>query len=333
MARGVSVLQSGVTVASALARAQLLGKRTPLFVGWNITFHCNLRCEYCYSPYLKYPELKTAGVIDGLNELHRLGMRYLTFSGGEPLLRNDIGEVVRHAKGLGVTTFISTNGSLLARRIDDVAEVDRLTISLDGPSEVHNQVRGAGAFEDAVVAVKLARSREIPVALTCVLSKHNLDSIDAVLDVAREHGSMVMFQPATLWLDSSDKPNPIAPEPGPYREAVSRLMALKRAGAPITNSLAGLRVLMHWPDPVRVRTFAGLLCCTVEPDGKVLSSHLTEAGSLVKEHRLGKTLAEEFASSSVFTHTDQPWCGPILEMDLILSGQPGAVWNAVRMQG
>lgn len=319
-------------VGGAVARARLLRRRTPLLVSWNLTFHCNLRCEYCYSPYLKYPEMKTPEVLAGIDEMHALGMRYVTFSGGEPLLRNDIGEIVRHAKARGITTFISTNGALLPRRIDDVAAVDRLTFSLDGPEEVHDRVRGEGAYAGAVAALALARSRGISAALTCTLSKHNLDTTDHVLDLAREHGSMVMFQPATLWLDSSDKPNPIAPEPGPYRAAIARLIERKQAGAPITNSVSGLRMLSRWPDPVRVRTTAGMLSCTVEPDGKILSSHLTQAGTLVAARREGKTLREEFAAAPALDYTDQPWCGPILELDLILAAHPGALVNALRMQ-
>lgn len=333
MAGGLQVLQTAFGAAGAFARARLLGRRVPFLVSWNLTFHCNLRCAYCYSPYLKYPELKTPELLAGIDEMHALGMRYVTFSGGEPLLRNDIGEIVRHCKRRGITTFISTNGALLPRRIDQVAGVDRLTISLDGPAEIHDAVRGAGAFEAAVGAVRLARSRGIPVALTCVLSQRNLDAADAVLEIAREHGSMVMFQPATLWLDSSDKPNPIAPEASAYRAVIRALIEKKRAGAPITNSLAGLRLLLHWPEPVRIRSTAGLITCTVEPDGKVLSSHLTQAGMLSSVRRNGKTLAEEFAAATPLGHTDQPWCGPILELDLIFAGHPGAILNAVRMQG
>jgi MoaA/NifB/PqqE/SkfB family radical SAM enzyme len=333
MAGGIQLLQTAFGTAGAFARARLLRRRVPFLVSWNLTFHCNLRCTYCYSPYLKYPEMKTPELLAGIDEMYALGMRYVTFSGGEPLLRNDIGEIVRHCKQRGITTFISTNGALLPRRIDQIAGVDRLTISLDGPAAVHDAVRGEGAFDAAIAAVRLARGRGIPVALTCVLSRHNLEATDAVLAIAAEHGSMVMFQPATLWLDSSDKPNPIAPEPEAYRAVVRHLIDRKRAGAPITNSLAGLRLLLHWPEPVRIRSTAGMITCTVEPDGKVLSSHLTQAGSLGSVRRNGKTLAEEFASARPLEYTDQPWCGPILELDLIFAGHPGAILNAIRMQG
>lgn len=332
MGNATRTIRTALQTANAFGRARLLGRRVPYLVGWNLTFHCNLRCTYCYSPYLKYPEMKTEEILAVMEELHGLGTRFITFSGGEPLLRKDIGTIVAHAKYLGITVFISTNGFLLPKRIDDVALVDRLTISLDGGAEVHNKVRGAGAFEAAEAAIVLARERNIPVALTCVLSKENLDNVDEVLALASRHKSMVMFQPATLWLDSSDKPNPIAPDPEAYRRTIDYLLQLKAEGAPVTNSPAGLRVLRRWPEPTPIWSTAGLLSCTVEPDGKILASHLTQAGTLETVRRNGTSIREEFARAVPILQTDQPWCGPILELDLIFGGHPGAVWNALRMQ-
>lgn len=320
------------TLGSAWARVQLLGERLPLLTSWNLTFHCNKRCHYCASPTLHVPELKPDEVLEAITEFHRLGMRWVTFSGGEPLLRNDIGEIVRHCKSLGITTFISTNGTLLPRRINEVSQSDRITISLDGGADVHDAVRGAGSYAEAIAAVELCKDRGIPTGLTCTLSKHNLHCVEEVLELTGSLGTRCMFQPATLWLDSGTAPNPIAPDPIAYRATIDELMHKKREGAPIANSMAGLRYLRRWPDPAPVRSMAGAITCTVEPDGKVLASHLLQTDCLEQQRDDGLKPWELFQQMKPMRHTEHPWCGPILELDLIFGLHPNAILNAVRVQ-
>lgn len=324
-----------VTVArmgGAFARVNFLGQKLPLLTSWNLTFHCNKRCTYCASPYLKVPELDTQEVIAGIDAFHALGMRWITFSGGEPLLRKDIGQLVNHCKDKGIVTFISTNGTLLPRRIEDIKRVDRVTISLDGAEEVHDRIRGAGAFAEAVEAIKVAQAHGIRVGLTCVLSAHNLDTTDQVLDFAAEQGVYCMFQPATKWLDSGTDPNPIAPETEPYRKTVDVLIRKKKSGAHIANSLAGLRHLRHWPDPAPIRSTAGSVTCTVEPDGKVLASHLTETANLELPREGPVSIEERFRAMPVLRTNENPWCAPILELDLLFTLNPSAILNAAKLQ-
>ncbi len=313
-------------------RTQVLGQQLPLLTSWNLTFHCNKRCIYCASPTLNVPELKTAEVLRGIDEFYRMGMRWVTFSGGEPLLRNDIGQLVNHCKDKGITTFISTNGTLLPRRIDEVARVDRITISLDGASDVHDAVRGKGSWDEAVRAIAVCKERGIRVATTCVLSAQNLDTTDDLLAFLEKQGVVCMFQPATKWLDSGTEPNPIAPDTEPYRKVIDTLVTRKRAGAPIANSIAGLKVLRKWPEPTPIRSTAGGITCTVEPDGKVLASHLTETANLEKPREDTRPPWELFREMPVLKSNTQPWCAPILELDLLFALNPSAAMNAFRVQ-
>jgi len=328
----MNLATTGYHLGLAWLRTNLLGQQVPLLTSWNLTFHCNKRCTYCASPTLSVPELKTADILRGIDEFYRLGMRWITFSGGEPLLRNDIGQLVDHCKDRGITTFISTNGTLLPRRIEAVKRVDRITISLDGASAVHDAVRGEGSWEEAVRAIELCRERNIDVGTTCVLSSSNLDSLDELIGFLREHKIRCMFQPATKWLDSGTAPNPIAPETGPYRAAIDRLAQYKRQGAPIANSLAGLAILRKWPDPTPIRSTAGAITCTVEPDGKVLASHLTETHNLEKPREDQRPPWELFREMPRIKVNEHPWCAPILELDLLFALHPGVMLNAFKVQ-
>jgi MoaA/NifB/PqqE/SkfB family radical SAM enzyme len=68
-----------------------------------------LRCHYCNSPNLNVPELETDQVLRAIDDFYALGTRYITFSGGEPLLRKDLAQIVNYAQDKGIVVFVSTN--------------------------------------------------------------------------------------------------------------------------------------------------------------------------------------------------------------------------------
>jgi MoaA/NifB/PqqE/SkfB family radical SAM enzyme len=94
-----------------------------LFVLWSITFRCNLRCQYCAAFEVRRDELGTDEVLAGLDTLRAIGARWVTSGGGEPLVRKDIGEIVRHARGAG-TDFLAATG----RGPERDARVQRLIV-------------------------------------------------------------------------------------------------------------------------------------------------------------------------------------------------------------
>lgn len=305
--------------------------RTPLFVSWNVTFRCNLRCGYCGASDAPRRESTTAEIQTGLDELRRLGGRWVTFGGGEPLLRPDLGELIAYAKARGFQVFVSTNGHFVPDHLDALRQVDNLNFSLDGPRAVHDAVRGAGAFDDTLRATEAARSAGLPFSFQCVLARHNLDSLEETLALAREQGAWMMFQPATQWLDSSTALNPLAPPVEPYRAAVAELLRLKKAGLPVANSRAGLRHLTRWPDNAAIRCLAGRLMVMVEPDGTLLSCHQCEVARFLKaDGRPERTLTDQFLNTPPPRGCVQCWCAPVVELALICSLNPEAIWNTLR---
>ena len=104
----------------ALARAMTGLGRAPLFISWNLTFRCNLRCGYCGAVDAPRRECTTEEIVAGLKEMYGAGARWVTFGGGEPLLRPDLGALIADAKALGYQVFVSTNGHFLPGRLDDL---------------------------------------------------------------------------------------------------------------------------------------------------------------------------------------------------------------------
>lgn len=319
-----------------LARVALTGARAPLFVSWNLTFRCNLRCAYCGVEDAVGPELDTDGVIRGLDSLWRLGARWVTFSGGEPLTRKDIGEIVGAARNLGYCVFISTNGALIPRKEEIIRQVDHITMSLDGPREVHDAARGKGAYDQVMAAVEICRKLGVSTSFQCTLCKCNIEAVEEALDLADSLQVPIMFQPATLRLDSSRRPNPIAPDPDALRGALEKVARAARQGAPVLNSPDGLRHLAHWPHRTDIWCGAGRLFCVVEPDGRVLACHQFEfaAAGPLKTRRAepGELQGEQFLRMAPLPGCAECWCGPIVELAMLARFRPGAWRLAVRRQ-
>jgi len=318
-----------LNILPALWRSLVLRRRIPFFVAWNLTFKCNLNCRYCGTHDVTGPELDTAGVSAGLDALWRLGARWITFGGGEPLLREDIGRILGHAKRLGFRVFLSTNGAFAKEKSDALRQADHVNLSLDGEREVHDLIRGNGAFDKAMEAVSVCRELGVPVSLLCVLSSRNLGQVRNVLEIAAKNRLLVMFQPATALLNSSSRPNPVSPPVEAYRTTIDLLIALKKKGAPIRNSLTGLKHLARWPDPSPLPCPAGRMMAVVEADGSMLACHLDQsrAPGLLP----GAWGGLRFNSLSLPSGCVQCWCAPVVELSLLRSFSPEAVLNAFRL--
>lgn len=325
-----------VEVGSAFLSALVLRRGRPLMTAFNVTFRCNLRCSYCGVDQLEYSELSAAQQMEMLRELHALGGRWVTFSGGEPLLRKDLLDVIDYAVDtLGMHVFLSSNGRFVPKYIDRLTKVDKISISLDGPADIHDAVRGEGSFQRAVDAIVAARARGINVSLTCTISRLNSERLDEVIAFANEHKVWVMFQPATLWLEAvNSEKNPIAPEPEALRSAIDGLISRKRAGAPVANSTVGLKHLRKWPNASKLGRVctAGLLTATIEPDGRYVACGFDGREFHADLPAPTAPFTERYqAAAPPATCCNECWCAPLVELNLVLNGNPTAVLNMLRM--
>jgi 12,18-didecarboxysiroheme deacetylase len=164
-------------------------------VVWNCTRRCNLGCVHCYSGSAdrQYPgELTTGEASAMLGDLAEFGVPVVLFSGGEPLLRPDVPDLAQTAVKLGMRAVLSTNGTLIdppmARRLAGVG-LSYVGISLDGMRDVNDRFRGkTGAFDAAMAGAEAAREAGIKVGLRLTLTRHNVDQLDSLFDLMRDHG-------------------------------------------------------------------------------------------------------------------------------------------------
>ncbi|NOQ24212.1 MAG: radical SAM protein [Bacteroidales bacterium] len=166
-------------------------------IQWHITNKCNLRCSHCYDSQCNLNELshdECLKVIDEiaefsevLNTLYKTNIA-INFTGGEPLLRDDLFELIEYANNKGYYSKILTNGTLLN---DDIIfsleklKVKFIQISLDEIGEKHDLFRGQkGAFEKTISNIKKLTERNFKVNISCTISKYNIDKIDDLISLA-----------------------------------------------------------------------------------------------------------------------------------------------------
>ena len=143
----------------SVLRYQVTGHRTPVAVAWLITGRCNLNCCYCkWKDERQSGELDTAAVKRLIDQMKMAGVRLISFTGGEPLVRSDMGEIIRYVKSHGLVCKLNSNGMLVQQRLDDLRPLDLLQISVDGPPQVQDQLRGAGTAERASHAIHAAQA-------------------------------------------------------------------------------------------------------------------------------------------------------------------------------
>ncbi|MCX7816257.1 MAG: radical SAM protein [Syntrophales bacterium] len=174
--------------------------RRPVVV-WNVTRRCNLRCIHCYSSSkdVNYSnELTTVEAKQVIADLSSFGVPVLLFSGGEPLMRYDLEELVDYAVKGGLRVAISTNGTLISRETAVTFKalgVSYVGISFDGLGEVHDRFRGVrGAFDASVKGLINCRDAGLKVGVRFTVTRRNVSSVPGMFDfVVREGISRLCF--------------------------------------------------------------------------------------------------------------------------------------------
>jgi radical SAM protein with 4Fe4S-binding SPASM domain len=175
----------------------------PHVVSWNLTYRCNLACEHCYldaggKPAVKdeafadRSELTTEGCYEVIDQIAAFAPECLTIlTGGEPLLRRDILDIVRRAHARGLWVVVGTNGvkitENLARILKD-AGVRGLSLSLDAlDAAAHDGFRRVrGAWQNTVEGARILHAVGLPFIVQTTVARHNVKDLAAIAAFARE---------------------------------------------------------------------------------------------------------------------------------------------------
>lgn len=166
----------------------------PLWLLAELTYRCPLQCPYCSNPLdfaREEQELTTEQWIEVFRQARQMGAVQLGFSGGEPLVRKDLPELIRAARDLGFYTNLITSGiGLTEKKIDAFADagLDHIQISFQASDETLNAALAGSqkAFQQKLAMAKAVKAHGYPMVLNFVLHRHNIDQIDRIIDLAIE---------------------------------------------------------------------------------------------------------------------------------------------------
>jgi len=202
---GISKLYCGAVEASDPLRYGRDSKQLPSHllqfskdkkpvVVWNMTKRCNLKCVHCYAfaegEGYKGKELSTEEGKRLIDDLTDFGVPVILFSGGEPLLRADLPELINYTVKKGLRAVISTNGTLITEekaRIFSEFSLSYIGVSLDGIGDVNDAFRGMkGAYDMALAGIRNAKRAGIKAGLRFTIHKGNYLEIPNILDLIEQ---------------------------------------------------------------------------------------------------------------------------------------------------
>lgn len=167
-------------------------KAIPVTV-WNVTSRCNLKCIHCYADAggKREGELTTEEAKAFIDDLASMKVPVLLFSGGEPLMREDVFELAEYASSKGIRCSLSTNGTLItaetAERLKE-AGFSYIGVSLDGMPETNDRFRGLkGAFQKALEGLINAKEAGMLTGIRFTVTKYNLKDVPEVIDLLAQN--------------------------------------------------------------------------------------------------------------------------------------------------
>jgi AdoMet-dependent heme synthase len=168
-------------------------RHLPWSVHVDLTYRCNERCIHCYLDHQDHGEMKTEEIKNVLEQLANSGTLFLTLSGGEIFLREDLFELLTFARALHFDISLKTNALLIdaerARRLRDLG-VRRIQISIySAEPEIHDAItKVRGSLERTLAAIRFLQAEGLRVKIACPLMKQNLTAYRTVQTLAEELG-------------------------------------------------------------------------------------------------------------------------------------------------
>jgi len=307
-------------VAQKVLQTIVFKKRFPLAVGWDITYRCNLQCKYCGAWEKKVKELDTKTVLSVIDDLSTMGTKVMKFSGGEPLLREDLGEIIDFCKRKKMRVLINSNGTLFEKEFWKIIKADEVEISLDGPRDIHDAIRGRGVHDKVIKAIEICKDANMNLVLCTVISKFNISHIPYMLDIAKKYKIGIYFQPADQNLSTNsckDIRSLFSPDEKDYKKVINFLIEEKLKGYEfISHSITGLKHLYHWPNHRNIGCLVSRLIFSIQPDGKTFicsgfpnyQEYLTPVSANIKE---------SFDNLSLPHCCEECWCSSLSEINLL----------------
>ena len=259
---------------NSVLRARILNGK-PFFISHLITSRCFARCPTCLWRGDSAEEMDTSKIIEFYRQARQLGFVSTTFWGGEPLLREDISDILKACKRFGFVNGLITNGYLLPQYANQIANtLDFLIVSIDFPSREHDRFRGVyGLFDNALKGIRLIKaSSQVKIFLNTVVSRANYRSVSDLVKLAEELNITITFESVETGIPQflrpeNDNYENLRLERDKERQVFATLRSLKVKHRCINNSYGYLDLFIS--DEIKYRCHSPKICIRVNPDGHI----------------------------------------------------------------
>jgi len=317
-------------LALSLFKAKFFKKTLPLVVGWALTNRCNYRCRYCSRYEQAREEMTTQEVLKVIDELAAMGTYKINFTGGEPFLREDLGDIIGYAKKKKIKVMISSNVELVPKKSELLKNNDSLSISVEGGEQFHDNLRGKGSYNEVLAAGEAAKKNGVKLFFSTVINRLNVDSLSQVLDLAFKFKAVVFFSVVDKLPLAARNIEELYPERSAYQQALAKLIEQKKKGNRyIGDSLPVLNYLKNWPEQnILLYCVAGHIYCRIESGGMVYRcGYLLDQVKALNCREVG--FKKAFLSIAEKSKCRDCWCGSRIEINYSLALKLDSIRNIV----
>jgi len=208
----------------------------PILCFYYLTYRCNARCSFCDIYQRKTTLADPAIVEDHLKQLKPLGVRFIDFTGGEPLLHPQLPELLKTAGKTGFHTSVTTNCILYPRLAEKLRGlIDLLHFSLDSADAAqHDGFRGVNCFDKVMESIEIAVALKEKPDVLMTVTPDNFSQIEQVHDIAAKNKLMLILNPVFEYIADQ----------GPDRELADKLLKLRKRKY-LYNNTAFLKLMME----------------------------------------------------------------------------------------
>lgn len=158
----------------------------------SITEFCNLKCQHCFGKYGKSNHMNFELFKKIIDECHQYGVFEINITGGEPFLHPQITQFLEYAYNKNLNISISTNGTVLNNQLISVlnkikTKLIRISISIDGPKDFHNNFRGANSFDKTIENISILKKIGIKTTINYVINRKNISLITDFLKCMKNY--------------------------------------------------------------------------------------------------------------------------------------------------
>ncbi len=251
------------------------GKKIPLGVTFALTFVCNFECSHCGADIDNQrakDDASTKLILDTLDEIKRLGGKRISLTGGEPLVRKGIKDILNKASQNKFYISVVSNGWHVDRHLDQLKKVDLLILSLDGTEEIHDFIRRKkGSYKKVIESIKTAKKNNIPVLVNTTVMNTNADNLKDLSKILKElkvFWTIDLFNDVEIVKDWQQGSNISRPTNNLLNEVVT----IGKDNPYLSNSLNYLNTVEKRDISKKVDSsvcFAGIGYCVISPDAKM----------------------------------------------------------------